>query len=71
MEWILLSSGIGAAPADCLYVGDTSTDMNCGVRAGMETVGVLWGYRPREELVASGALHLISEPAELLHLAEA
>ena len=68
---LLLSSGIGAAPADCLYVGDTSTDMNCGVRAGMETVGVLWGYRPREELVASGARHLISEPAELLHLAEA
>ena len=68
---LLLSSGIGAAPADCLYVGDTSTDMNCGVRAGMETVSVLWGYRPREELVASGARHLISEPAELLHLVEA
>ena len=67
---LLLSSGIGAAPADCLYVGDTSTDMNCGVRAGMETVGVLWGYRPREELTANGARHLISEPLELLRLAE-
>jgi len=68
---LLLASGIGASPAECLYVGDTSTDMNCGGRAGMETVGVLWGYRPREELVASGARHLISEPLELVHLAEA
>ena len=37
----------------------------------METVGVLWGFRPREELVASGAKHLIAEPRELLDLVDA
>ncbi len=65
---LLIAQAFGAAPADCLYVGDTGTDMTCGKNAGMETVGVLWGYRPREELTANGARHLISEPMELLAL---
>lgn len=56
-------------PANFWYVGDTSMDMNCGNAACMETVGVLWGFRPREELVASGAKHLIAAPQELLRLA--
>lgn len=68
---LLIAEGLGVNPADCLYVGDTSTDMNCGTAAGMETVGVLWGYRPREELTANGARHLISDPMELIDLAEA
>ena len=68
---LLIADLMGVTPAECLYVGDTSTDMNCGVAAGMETVGVLWGYRPREELTANGARHLISEPMELIDLAEA
>ena len=54
---------------DIWYVGDTSMDMNCGNAAGMETVGVLWGFRPRKELEASGARHIIAAPEELLHLA--
>ena len=67
---LLIAEGLGVNPADCLYVGDTSTDMNCGTAAGMETVGVLWGYRPREELTANGARHLISDPMELVDLAD-
>ena len=62
----IIAEGLGVNPADCLYVGDTSTDMNCGTAAGMETVGVLWGYRPREELKASSARYMISSPMELL-----
>ena len=65
-----LAEKMGVSPGDCLYVGDTSTDMNCGNQAGMETVGVMWGYRPREELAQSHARRLISEPKELIALAE-
>lgn len=67
---LLIAQDFGAAPADCLYVGDTGTDMTCGSAAGMETVGVLWGYRPREELTLNGARRLISEPMELLSLVD-
>ena len=68
---LLIAQDMGVLPGECWYVGDTSMDMNCGNAAGMETVGVLWGFRPREELMASGARELIAEPEELLRLVEA
>ena len=65
---LAIAASLGLTPEDCWYVGDTGTDMNCGNAAQMETIGVLWGYRPREELTASGARHLVSQPEELLEL---
>jgi phosphoglycolate phosphatase len=38
--------------------------------AGMMAVGVLWGFRTKEELLLNGADHLLSEPFELLALLE-
>lgn len=35
---------------DCLYIGDTNTDMQTGKNAGLDTVGVTWGFRPESEL---------------------
>lgn len=68
---LLIAQVLNLTPDDFWYVGDTSMDMNCGNAAGMETVGVLWGFRPREELVASGARRLIADPQELLQLVDA
>lgn len=59
---------LGASPADCLYLGDTDTDMKTAVAAGMYAVGATWGFRPGEELEASGAQSLIDEPTGLLEL---
>ncbi len=55
-------------PQDFLYVGDTGVDMACANAAGMVPVGALWGFRPREELAAHHARHLIEKPEELLAL---
>lgn len=66
-----IAQDLELAPQDFWYVGDTSTDMCCGNSAGMATVGVLWGFRPREELAASGAGQLIADPLELLTLTDA
>ena len=41
---------LGIKQEECLYLGDTNTDMETGLNAGMDTVGVLWGFRNREEL---------------------
>ncbi|MCI8416398.1 MAG: HAD family hydrolase [Lachnospiraceae bacterium] len=59
---------LGILPEECLYVGDTATDMRTGNRAGMVTVGVLWGFRDREELMANHAAHIIGHPRELVNL---
>ena len=64
MEAFVLPAG------DFLYVGDSGVDMKTGRAAGIFTVGVLWGFRDREELVENGADAVISKPLELLsHLA--
>lgn len=64
MEAFVLPAG------DFLYVGDSGVDMKTGRAAGIFTVGVLWGFRDRKELVENGADAVISKPLELLsHLA--
>ncbi|HEY1686695.1 MAG TPA: HAD family hydrolase [Tepidisphaeraceae bacterium] len=55
-------------PADFLYLGDTNTDMQTAVAAGMYPVGVLWGFRDRPELEAAGAKTIIAHPSELITL---
>lgn len=52
-------------PEECLYFGDTNTDMATGHGAGIFTVGVAWGFRPKSELQASGADRIIDDPEEI------
>ncbi len=56
----------GVEPEECLYFGDTNTDMQTGKNAGMPTVGVLWGFRSREELEAYAPEYLIGHPMEIV-----
>ena len=56
----------GVEKSECLYIGDTAVDMQTGRGAGAKTVGVLWGFRDREELEASGGEILIENPMQLL-----
>lgn len=55
-------------PKRVLYVGDTGTDMQTATNAGFYALGVLWGFRPREELEANGAGAVIAHPMDLLEL---
>jgi len=54
---------------ECLYIGDTATDMKTGKGAGLYTIGVLWGFRGREELENGGADVIISHPSEIIDIA--
>lgn len=63
-----IAGELGVPVSQWLYLGDTNTDMRTATAAGMTSVGVLWGFRDREELVESGAKHLIAKPADLLCL---
>lgn len=59
---------LGVSPAECLYVGDSGIDMQTARAAHMCSVGVLWGFRGKEELLKDGAQHLIDKPSEVLDL---
>ena len=58
----------GVSREECIYVGDTSTDMQTGKNAGLFTVGVLWGFRGREELVQNGADVILERTGDLYPL---
>jgi phosphoglycolate phosphatase len=63
-----IAQELGVPPAHWLYLGDTNTDMRTARAAGMYPVGVLWGFRDRDELIESGAKHIIAKPEEVLKL---
>ena len=65
-----IASHLGVKPDEVAYLGDTSVDMETAVHAGFLPVGVLWGFRPEEELVQSGAKVLLKAPLELLEKVE-
>lgn len=61
-----IATELGVLPQECLYLGDTDVDMKTGKSAGMKTVGVLWGFRTREELEQGGAELLAETPEDIL-----
>ena len=59
----------GAAPEDCLYVGDARRDIEAGRNAGMQTVAACYGYIREDDDPANWqADYLIEQPAQLLSL---
>ena len=52
-------------PNQVAYFGDTSVDMETAHNAGFLSVGVTWGFRPKSELIESGAEILINHPSEI------
>ncbi len=64
----LLLDELEVAPEAAVFIGDTATDMLTATRSGVFAVGVLWGFRDRTELEASGASLIAESPKALLDL---
>ncbi len=50
---------------ECLYMGDTNTDMETAANAGLDAVGAVWGFRGREELEAFHPKFLAEKPLDV------
>jgi HAD superfamily hydrolase (TIGR01509 family) len=57
---------LGAAPEDCLMVGDAPSDMIAGKRAGVKTCAVRYGYGKPEEIAALEPDYWVSDLRELI-----
>ena len=56
---------LNSKPEECIYIGDSDVDMLTAIGSGLDEVGVLWGYRTKEDLVNAGASRLASNAKEL------
>lgn len=75
MPALIAISRLGVKPEECLMVGDTVYDMQCGKRAGARTILVGWsfvlGEKRRGELAGDAKPDFIAEQAsDILRLAE-
>lgn len=55
----------GVTKEECIYIGDTNVDIFTGKNAGVKTIGVLWGFRTKEELTEAGADYIIEKVKDL------
>lgn len=55
-------------PNDICFIGDTATDIKTAHNANMKSIGVLWGFRPQEELEEHGAHFLAHTPSDILRI---
>jgi len=63
---VALIEELGLKKEDCLYLGDTNTDMETGQNAKMDTIGVAWGFRGAEELRENNATYIVEKPEAIL-----
>ena len=61
-----IAKSLGIHPKECVFIGDSDIDMKTARNAGMFPLGVLWGFRSAEELLANGAKLLVHTPAEII-----
>ena len=56
---------LGLPKEDCVYVGDSDTDIMTAKNAGIDCISVCWGFRPKEFLEEHGAMKTVVSPEEL------
>lgn len=59
---------LGKTPAEAVMVGDGTTDVVAGRSAATATIAVLWGFRSRDELAASGPDRFVETVSDLQEL---
>ena len=57
---------LGAAPEDCLYVGDSDVDIETAKNSGIPCLSVSWGFRDKAFLLAHSATFIAADTRELL-----
>ncbi|WP_264563936.1 HAD family hydrolase [Flavobacterium sp. N3904] len=67
-EALEIGKKLGLKSEEIIFVGDSGIDMQTATNANMLAVGVSWGYRPKEELVANGAKYVLDHPLHLISI---
>ena len=65
--WAIMKE-LGVTGEEVLYLGDTNTDMRTGKHAGVDTVGVTWGFRDRKELEEFAPRFVVDHPSQVIQI---
>jgi phosphoglycolate phosphatase len=67
-EAVEISKSWNLKTEEIIFIGDSDIDMLTATNANMFPLGVSWGYRTEEELLASGAKLVINTPSDLIEI---
>lgn len=57
---------VGVSKNECIFVGDSETDIRTAKNAGLKSIGVLWGFRDKNVLENEKADYIVKSPQEIL-----
>lgn len=63
-----LCETLNVKPNEAIYVGDTDVDILVAKNANTLAIGVSWGFRDPQELIAKGANYMLQTPEDLLEV---
>ena len=55
-----------SVPSQAIYIGDSETDVKTAENARTKFIGVSWGFRSKDLLIAAGAEDIIDLPCQLI-----
>lgn len=61
----LIMSQCDATPENTYMIGDSGIDIQTATAAGVHSIGVTWGFRPRAELEENNAEHIADTPGQI------
>lgn len=59
---------LGSEKEQCIYIGDSDVDVLTAHNAGLPCIGVTWGNRDEDVLLASGAEYIARTPSDILKI---
>lgn len=65
---LMIAEQLGILPSECAFIGDSEVDIRTAKNAGMPAIGVSWGYRDRDLLLAENPDALADSPKQLTEI---
>ena len=65
---LTIAEQFGVRPQETLYIGDSEVDAATGKAAGMDTVLVSWGFRPKEVLREASPKWVVDRAEEIMDI---
>ena len=59
---------LGFKPDEAVYIGDSNVDMQTAHNSGIKAIGVLWGFRTRQELEKETPFRIIDKPELIIDI---